>query len=163
MSAFNNKCPVCGSKVHVINVTVRCDETFAESGWNVKATPENTHGSEMFSCPKCEVTVPADWVYKDMTEKEAQKIMAKWGANPLSIHNNKPLPKEEGAPSKKESARTTGQSSPSAVPTGSTTPKAAGKRKPISSDAKTDTPSSSSAPSASIKTETADSEDSIFA
>ncbi len=162
MSTFNNKCPVCGSKIHVINVTVRCDETFAESGWSIKATPENTHGSESFSCPKCEVTIPADWVYKDMTEKEAQKLMGKWGANPLSIHNNKPLPKEGGKPSKKDSARTTEPSSPSTAPTESATPKAAGKRRLTSSAVKTDTPSSSPAPIESTQAKAEDSDDSIF-
>lgn len=162
MSTFNNKCPVCGSKIHVINVTVRCDETFSESGWSIKATHENTNGSESFSCPKCEVTIPADWVYKDMTEKEAQKLMGKWGANVMLIHNLKPLPEEGGKPSKKDSARTMEPSSPSTAPTGSKTRKGAGKRRLTSSDAKTDTPSSSPAPQELKPLETT-SDDSIFA
>jgi hypothetical protein len=56
------------------------------------ATQRNTGGSEHFSCVKCQVTVPAEWVYKNQSQKEASELMRGWGANVYSIHNRKPLP-----------------------------------------------------------------------
>ncbi len=100
MVTFNDKCPSCDGPVNITIFTVRCEAPIRETGWAVMATHRNTNGSEYFSCPKCEVTVPAMWVYKEMSQKEAQGLMKGWGANVYSIHNRKPLPKDEGRPKK---------------------------------------------------------------
>jgi hypothetical protein len=77
----------------LVGFTVReCEMPIRENGWSVMATHRNTGGSEHFTCPKCLVTVPAEWVYKNQSLKEALELMKGWGANVHSIHNRKPLP-----------------------------------------------------------------------
>lgn len=98
---YNDKCPVCNGPVTIVGFTVReCSMPIRETGWSVMATQKNTGGSEHFTCSKCEVTVPAEWVYKNQSQKEATELMKSWGANVYSIHNRKPLPEvpPESAP-----------------------------------------------------------------
>lgn len=96
MTTFNAKCPVCDGPVHITGFSVRqCDIPIKESGWAVMATIRNTDGTEEFTCPKCLVSVPAMYVYKEMSSKEAVSFMEKWSGNVFSIHNRKPLPPPE--------------------------------------------------------------------
>lgn len=96
MSEFNAKCPVCDGLVYITYLSVReCNIQIRETGWAVMATHRNTGGSESFDCPKCLVTVPPSWVYKEMSQKEAQGLMQKWSGNVFSIHNKMPLPPPE--------------------------------------------------------------------
>lgn len=90
---YNDKCPVCNSAVMLVGFTVReCEMPIRENGWAVMATQRNTNGSELFTCLKCQVTVPAEWVYKNQSQKDATELMKGWGANVYSIHNRMPLP-----------------------------------------------------------------------
>ncbi len=79
---FNHKCPVCDGPIHVVHGSFQCDIPIRESGWTIMVTPRNTNGTESFSCPKCKVTVPSMWVYKDdidsMTKKQAEAQMRGW-------------------------------------------------------------------------------------
>lgn len=96
MTTFNSKCPVCEGPVHITGFTVRsCDMPIKETGWAVMATIRNTDGTELFDCPKCLVSVPPMYVYKEMSLKEAVALMEKWSGNVFSIHNHKPLPSTE--------------------------------------------------------------------
>lgn len=157
MGRFNSECPLCGANVHLGHVSVYCGTPIGQDGWTLKLTDRETAEKAAYFCPKCESTVPADWIFKEMSLKEAQHLMSRWTSEPLSIHNRK------GEPSKKVAARTAGKRSNTSGPTGSSTRKTVGTPKPTSSDAGTVTPPSSSTPSESTPESPMVSEDSIFA
>jgi len=99
MAAYNDKCPVCEGPISITGFTVKnCDIPIRPNGWAVMATHKNTDGSEWFTCHKCQVSVPAMFVYKEMSLKEAQGLMRRWSGNVLSIHNRMPLPKDGTLP-----------------------------------------------------------------
>ena len=127
--SFNHLCPMCNEAIHLAGFTIKsCDIPIRPNGWAFMATQGNTNETELFVCTKCEVTVPSEWVYKEMSKKEASDHMIGWGANVYSIHNHKPLPEipaesvERRTSRKKDDAHSTEPSSPkSEAPVSSTT------------------------------------------
>lgn len=106
-SSYNTACPLCAGPIHITCVTAReISLPVRATGWAVMVTPSQSKGSESFACPKCKVTVPSDWVYKESSQAHAERLMRSWGANPYSIHNQQPLPKQEEPRKKRRKAAT---------------------------------------------------------
>lgn len=83
--SYNHLCPVCQGPIHISHISAHCEIPIRSNGWAVMVTQKNSGGSESFTCPKCQCTVPAGWVYKGdrdiaITEKEAVSLMKRWGA-----------------------------------------------------------------------------------
>lgn len=80
---FNEKCPLCDGPIHIVHGSFRnVDIPIRKNGWAVMVTHRHTNGSEGMMCPKCNVTVPAMWIYKQdpdsITKLQAQALMKSW-------------------------------------------------------------------------------------
>jgi len=100
-SLFNHLCPVCEGPIHIIRFGGTCNVPIKPSGWAIIVTHKISAGSEFFTCPKCQVTVPCLWVYKEMPLGEAKRLMNQWGADPNSIDNMAPVDPAKGGSRKK--------------------------------------------------------------
>jgi len=161
MSRYNHKCPVCGSVVVIGHVSVYCGTPIEKDGWTITLSDKDTAEKATYSCPKCKITVPATWVFKEMSETDAKRLMEKWGASPYSIHNQGPLPKEDKCDT---DTSKTGTSESSERDSKKRSPRFAKREAAASTSPKKSTPSgesSSPAPEGDARAQAA-SEDSIF-
>lgn len=76
---FNHKCPLCGSVIRITSARLWSNTPISPMGWRIQGTHQDTNGTEEFHCNKCDSIVPCLWIYSEMSQTEASRLMRSWG------------------------------------------------------------------------------------